>query len=247
MSSNFHTPHASPTSTELSALEERCYSVKNRIGEFASPWFVEFAGLPRAGKSTAIETVGHFLERNNFFVLAPTEGATRVPEFIKEGSLIAYNVWTATYAIREILEGRYYRGPHKYDIVLLDRGLFDAMAWFHHLENDNKLTADERKFMTKFVRVNHWSAPIKQVFLFLCSPEQSQEREFKNKLTKKHGTTTKEKFLKKLRAVYDNCQECYRDEFNIIRIETDSISPSQVAFQVIQDIFDGIESQPLSQ
>jgi len=226
------------------ALEDRCEQVKELISSFATSWFVEFAGMPRSGKSGCIKIVEHFLDRNGFAVLAPSEGAIRLPDFIKDsGDLLAYNVWTATYAIREILEGRF-RRPNKYDFVILDRGLFDAMAWFHLLENKKKLEEDERKFMTEFMRVSHWSALIKQVFLLFCSPEKSIQREFKDKLTTKHGATTNETFLKELCVVYKEVKNCYSEDFRkIIEIDTDSLDQKQVAFLIVKNIFDDVESE----
>ena len=234
---------AGTASEELNLLESRCIAVREKIRAFASPWFVEFAGIPRAGKSGCIDIVDHFLQRNGFSVLSPSEGASRIPEFIKDSEdLIAYNAWTATYAIREILEGLYFKGPYKYDVVLLDRGLFDATAWFHYLEDAGKLTEEERKFMTKFVRVDHWRSAVKQVFLFRCTVEVSQEREFKDKLTEKHGATTRTSFLNDLLRVYESAESCYGDEFTIFRIQTDSTDPKRVASEVLQRMFDAVES-----
>jgi hypothetical protein len=67
----------------IAALDARCESVKNKIAGFASPWFVEFAGMPRAGKSGCISIVTHYLRRQKFSVFAPSEGASRLPDFVR--------------------------------------------------------------------------------------------------------------------------------------------------------------------
>lgn len=46
------------------------------------PLVVEFAGSPKAGKSTTIDIVTHFFKRTGFKTWAPTEGASkRTPYF----------------------------------------------------------------------------------------------------------------------------------------------------------------------
>ena len=96
------------------------------------PLFVEFAGTPKSGKSTCIDTVNHFFRRLGYKVLAPTEGASkRTPYYLKD-DLVAFNAWSATYALTHILEGRF--GSDQYHLVIMDRGLFDALAWFELLK-----------------------------------------------------------------------------------------------------------------
>ena len=83
------------------------------------PLFVEFAGTPKSGKSTCIDTVNHFFRRLGYKVLAPTEGASkRTPYYLKE-DLVAFNAWSAAYALTHILEGRY--GSDEYHLVIMDR------------------------------------------------------------------------------------------------------------------------------
>ena len=82
------------------------------------PLFVEFAGTPKSGKSTCIDTVNHFFRRLGYKILAPTEGASkRTPYYLKD-DYVAFNAWSATYALTHILEGRY--GTDEYHIVILD-------------------------------------------------------------------------------------------------------------------------------
>jgi hypothetical protein len=156
-----------PTLEDIEALEGRCPDIKAKLERFAAPWVVEFAGMPRSGKSGCINTIQHLLRRNNIWVLTPSEGAGSAPEHLKE-DLVAYNSWTSTYAIQQILEGSIRSSfSQYYHIVILDRGLFDATAWFHYLENKGVLDKEQRELWNKYLRSPKWSSFLKQVFFHM--------------------------------------------------------------------------------
>jgi predicted ATPase len=234
-----------PTDEQITALESRCSGVKSILEGFASPWVVEFAGLPRAGKSGCIAAVEHLLRRNGISVLTPFEGAGRAPEHLKD-DLVAYNAWTAMYAIQQILEGsvRSEKDSRRYEVVLLDRGLFDATAWLHLFEAREQLEdKDHQKTFTDFLRLKKWLSLVRQVFVFFCSPATALERELRGKLSGKPGRVVSEAFLGELRAAYEKACGCYEDDFDIATLETDGADQQAVAYAVVCRFFDAIESK----
>ena len=145
--------------------------VAARRQQVPRPYFVEFAGTPKSGKSTCIDTVGHFFRRNDYKVLAPTEGASkRTPYYLKE-DLVSFNVWSACYALTHILEGLH--GSDEFRIAFLDRGLFDALAWFELLGAEGDIDAVQRDTIQKFLLMDKWRSVIDAVFLFRTDPETS--------------------------------------------------------------------------
>jgi hypothetical protein len=211
---------------------------------------VEFAGLPRAGKSGCIASVEHLLRRNGFSVLTPFEGAGRAPEHLKD-DLVAYNAWTALYAIQQILEGssRSQKDSRRqFDVVLLDRGLFDATAWLHLFEARGQLEdAEHRETFTDFLRLRKWLSLVRQVFVFFCSPPTALERELRGKISAKPGRVVSPEFLGELRAAYEKACGCYEDDFDIATLETDGADPRAVAYVVASRIFDAVESNKPSE
>lgn len=203
------------------------------------PVFVEFAGTPESGKSTCIDTVNHFFRRLGFKVLAPTEGASkRTPYYLKE-NLVAFNAWSATYALTHILEGKY--GSDDYQFVILDRGLFDALAWFQLLEGRNEISPDERKTIHDFLLIDHWRQFIDMVFMFKTDPAASMNRENKDKLIDEPGSTMNEGVLGELNAVYDQITTEYADQFGqrltiIDTSEGKGTTPHTTAFEVASKI-----------
>ena len=151
--------HMEPTKQQLDDLAAEAEKPLGAWNESpnSKQFVIEFAGTPKSGKSTCIDIVDHFFRRLGYDILAPSEGASkRTPRRLKE-DLVAYNAWSATYALTQILESRY--GADMYQLVLMDRGLFDALAWFEMLptSSDPSLTGDDRTAIHNFLLVPNWS------------------------------------------------------------------------------------------
>jgi hypothetical protein len=147
--------------SQLQELQDEARSLRVSLS-LSRPLFVEFAGTPKSGKSTCIDTVNHFFRRLGYAVLAPTEGASkRTPYYLKD-NLVSYNAWSATYALTHILEGRY--GTDQYQLVIMDRGLFDALAWFELLKARTQVTEQECATIQDFLLIDHWRALVDIVF-----------------------------------------------------------------------------------
>lgn len=205
--------------------------------------------MPRAGKSECISIVEHLFRRHGFSVLTPSEGASQAPDYLKKpGRLVSYNTWTATYAIRQIIEGCNFGDPRRYyDIVLLDRGLFDATAWFHFLQDEGQLSKADLEVLTTFLRVSEWSKRIHQVFFFTCNANTSLFRERKSKLTEKVGMVMEAGFLSRLKRAYGSALNCYGDHFNVARLKTDNRTSREVAFEIATKIMEGIQKEAVNQ
>ena len=199
------------------------------------PLFVEFAGTPKSGKSTCIDTVNHFFRRLGYKVLAPTEGASkRTPYYLKE-DLVAFNAWSAAYALTHILEGRY--GSDEYHLVIMDRGLFDALAWFELLRDQDRITSEHCSTIQDFLLVSHWQDLIDMVFLFQTDPPTSLERENRDKLIEEPGRAMNPQFLEDLNKAYQTIREKYSEQFTSLHVVNTSnvdgkTTPRSTAFEV---------------
>ena len=230
---------------------------KRVLAERRRPVFIEFAGTPKSGKSTCIEIVRHFFHRLEYKVLTPAEGASqRTPYYFKaKNELIAFNTWSASYALMHVLEGLH--GPDQYDLAILDRGLFDALAWFEVLAAQGKTTNEVRDQIPSFLQIEYWRSAIDAVLLFTTDAETAMEREDSDKLIKEEpGQAMNPEFLAKLNGAYDRVRTKYAGQFSrfesIDTSEAAGTSPEATAERVaniILDIFDQSadsheESQP---
>ena len=210
----------------------------SRSAEERSPIFVEFAGTPKSGKSTCIDTINHFFRRVGYKVLAPTEGVSkRTPYYLKE-NLVAFNAWSATYALTHILEGRY--GADEYNLVIMDRGLFDALAWFELLQGRGDVTGEECSVIQNFLMVGHWRQLVDVVFLFKTDPDTSLERENRDKLIGEPGQAMNPYFLADLNGAYQTISDKYSSQFRNLEIvdtgQGQNTTLQSTAFQVAEKI-----------
>lgn len=233
---------------ERQELRERAEAVRQRLRDQPRdrPVFVEFSGTPKSGKSTCIDIVGHFFRRLDFRILAPTEGASkRTPYYLKE-NLVAFNTWSAAYALNHIFDGLY--SADRYHISILDRGLFDALVWFELLSTKGDITKDVAEKIHNFLLIENWRSVIDAVFLFQADPVTSMRRENKDKIVEDTGRAMNPEFLESLNEAYDSVREKYGSCFPQFKvIDTSSgkcTTPQSTAFRVanmILDLFDGVD------
>lgn len=221
----------------LNSLHPQKLTVPEQPGK--RPVFVEFSGTPKSGKSTCIDIVSHFFRRVGFKVLAPTEGASkRTPYFLKD-DWVAFNTWSASYALTHILEGLYQADD--YDLAILDRGLFDALAWFQLLGNRGDVSIRERDTIQSFLSLERWRSVIDAVFLFTADSATSLDRENADKLIDEPGRAMNPELIDRLNLAYSEVRQQYGQEFRITDIDTgaaQNTTAQSTAAQVADSILD---------
>ena len=229
-------------------LRHRAEGVLEALRAPARPVFVEFAGTPKSGKSTCIEIVRHFFRRLDYKVLAPAEGASRRTPYYLKDDLIAFNTWSASYALMHVLEGLH--GSDQYDLAILDRGLFDALAWFEVLAAQEKTTNEVRDQVQSFLQIEYWRSAIDAVLLFTTDAETAMDRENSDKLISEHGQAMNPEFLAELNGAYDRVRTKYADQFSRFEIidtgkkdaeDAEDTSPEATAERVTNIILDVFE------
>ena len=212
------------------------------------PVFVEFSGTPKSGKSTCIEIVRHFFRRLGYNVLAPAEGASRRTPYYLKDHLMAFNTWSASYALMHILEGLH--GSDNYDLAILDRGLFDALAWFELLAARGEISTEVRDQVQNFLQIEDWRSKIDVVLLFETDAETAMEREDKDKLIIEPGQAMNPGFLAELDGAYAEVRHKYSDRFPRFKTintsgsqDTSPVSTAAVVARIILDVFENTLSQ----
>lgn len=197
------------------------------------PIVIEFCGSPRSGKTTCIEVIEHLFRRNDCSTSAPLEGARLTPDFMKK-KLVAFNAYTLCYAIPRLLEECLKND--KAELVLLDRGPFDSLAWMKNLEEQGKLAKDNLDVVEKFAALSDWATYIDYVLILTCDAEESRKRELAVKLTQKDGRVTGTEGLQALLNQYKKLPDRIMEKTNhpdVALIDTTHESdPTIVAFAV---------------
>lgn len=208
------------------------------------PLVVEFAGSPKSGKSTNIEIVSHFFKRSGFRVWAPSEGVSKRTPSQLRSDLVAFNTWALNYAISEILLSC--RHPKPYDIVILDRGVFDSLAWMRLLrdESDENLTPDEYRATEGYALHPKWAGEVARICLFTCKPEISMKRENDTKLIAGEGIAMNQKRLRLLLKQYESLGKEFADKYPIKKFSTNNgETPHDTGGKIADDILHLLEEK----
>lgn len=109
------------------------------------PFVVEFLGTPEGGKTTSVKMLRRSLEEKGYKVGLVRESAEIVPDMFKTGSSKG-NIWmtlkTAQKLYEEINNDR--------DIILVDRGIVDSLAWNYLYTKRGEFSEEKSKCVEKF-------------------------------------------------------------------------------------------------
>ncbi len=204
------------------------------------PIIIEFCGSPKSGKSSCINSLSLFLRRNKFRTKVLSERASVCP--ITDKYDPSFNIWTACSAIAELVEVLA-NDSKKFDVVILDRGIFDALCWFNWLKGNNSLDDENFCSLETFLTMNKWRTVIDLIYVFTATSEVSLEREYASLLTRKLGSIMCTDALES----YKNCIEAvsvkYSQKFRNIEIfDTSDVKLNEVNYGVTKNILEIIQT-----
>lgn len=113
---------STPTGGEALAKKARALLPILR-GQARRPYIIELAGTPKAGKTSALHVLHRFLKDCGYHVQEMRERAADCPVAMK--GHFFFNTWTTTTMLAAMIESL----ESEADVVLLDRGVFDALVW----------------------------------------------------------------------------------------------------------------------
>lgn len=140
------------------------------------PVVIEFAGTPKAGKTTTLGQLHAFLKRCGFKVEVLVERASMCP--IRDKKHSNFNVWTACTTLSQVLEKTQSPPrPDDPDVLILDRGLFDSICWLTMMERLSRIRTEDLDVINRFLLIDDWKKRITAVIVMTASAEDSLERE----------------------------------------------------------------------
>lgn len=229
-----------------STLQQRAEAAAARFHGARKPVVVEFAGVPKAGKSTTLAQIQAFLKRCGFRVEVVVERASVCP--IRDKKHPNFNVWTACTTLSQILEKT--QTPSRLDdpdVLILDRGLFDAVSWLAVMERLNRLRAEDREILEKFLLLPDWRQRITGVIVMTAAPRDSMERE-RGYLPVENtgGSIMNDAVLTQTLETTRQTVKRLRSRFEIFEIDTSkgrSTGPRETAERVADVVLGWIENQ----
>jgi predicted NUDIX family phosphoesterase len=201
-------------------LQIRAENVAECFRGARKPVIFEFAGVPQAGKTSTLNALQAFLRGCGFRVDVVIDRASLCP--IRDRTHSNFNVWTACTTLAQILERT--QNPSRVDdpdILILDRGLFDALCWLRLMERLERIRPKDRQAIESFLRLADWRKHISAVFVMLGSPGDVLQRE-KGLLPAEHkaGSIMNEKILARLLNTTRETAKSLKKEFRIFEIDT---------------------------
>jgi thymidylate kinase len=194
------------------------------------PLIIEFSGSPKSGKTTVIGVLSLFFRRNNFRVETFTERASISPIANRKGQP-DFNVWVSCASLQGLIESV----EKDIDLLILDRGLFDALVWNRLLARIGQSTPQEAETIELFFAMERWTCMVDLVCVMRCDPETSIDREYANQLTRKRGTIMDASILKQLNLAMDETLACCSPKFkHTIVVDTTNTDARRGAIEIAQ-------------
>lgn len=223
---------------ELQKLAEEVFNLKKEHRQ-KRPIVIEFSGSPKAGKTSCINSLELFLKRNGFSVRIIQERASICPVSDKQSPM--FNLWTACMSLAGLI-GTLEDKKNQVDVLILDRGIFDALCWFEWLVSNSKMEEEQRYITEKFILMDELVKTIDIVFAFYVEPDISIVREYSNLLTNKPGSIMNKKvlgdYLKAIEATYDNKKQYFHKVF---KIDTSKKNQNEVGKEVTKTTLDNLK------
>jgi 8-oxo-dGTP pyrophosphatase MutT (NUDIX family)/predicted ATPase len=226
----------------ISALQEQAKDVLElkKSSRPKRPIVIEFSGSPKSGKTSCINSLELFLKRNGFRVMIVQERASICPVSNKESPM--FNIWTACMTITGML-GVLEKKDVICDVLILDRGIFDAFCWFEWLASKKMMEHSQKKIIEAFFSMDSLANPIDIVFAFTAAPIDSINREYARLLTDKPGTIMNKRalseYLEAMRCMIESKDKHFH---NIIEINTSEKGQDEVGKEVTEKTLSTLKS-----
>jgi thymidylate kinase len=178
------------------------------------PFIVELAGTPKAGKTSALHVLRSFLKECGYQVHEMRERAADCPIAMK--GHFFFNTWTTTTMLASMIESL----ESEADVVLLDRGVFDALVWLESQNRDHQLSEEEYDAFRKFVLLDRWRSLTDITVVFTVAPETALKRENKDLLIPRKGSIMRPESLERYNGVLRDVQASLREHFTFVNIDT---------------------------
>jgi len=214
---------------ELQKLAEEVLALKLEHRQ-KRPIVIEFSGSPKAGKTSCINSLELFLKRNGFSVSIVQERASVCPVSDKQSPM--FNLWTACMSLAGLI-GTLENKKNQVDVLILDRGIFDALCWFQWLVCNKKMEEKQKEVTENFLLMEELVKCVDIVFAFCVSPDISIEREYATLLTDKLGSIMNQKVLGEyLDAIEDTITNRSKFFHKVFKIETSNKNQDEVGKEV---------------
>lgn len=159
-------------------------------------FFLEVTGTPKAGKTTSISMISSFFKTCGWSVHVLPEQAAKCP--LKMKGHFFFNTWTTCEMLSDFLDLL----DRDHDLVILDRGFFDALVWLELQHGQGQVSPEEYRIFREFVLLDRWQLTDATAILRV-SPATAMVREQDDHLVPRIGTLMHPDALKEFNSALD--------------------------------------------
>lgn len=197
-------------------------------------YVVEISGTPKAGKSSTISMVDSFLRTCGWRVEVLRETAAACPLPMK--GHFFFNTWTTSQMLSGVLEAI----ERPLDLVIVDRGFFDALVWLELQKRRGQVAPDEASAFSAFVLLDRWRTLVDSSFVMRVSPRVAMQREQHDRLVRRTGSVMNEDALSLFNATLDDCQRQHASSFDLYTIDVDEVGRKDAAVLVTRALLERV-------
>ena len=217
-------------------LERRASELAKLLPFAPRAFVIEFAGTPKAGKSTSVEAIRHFFSRQGFTVHILVERASVCPIPMK-GHLF-FNTWCAATMLAELLANV----DTETDIIIVDRGLFDALVWLTLQRQRGEVTEGEKKTIESFLLLDRWRMLIDLAVVMNVNAKEAISRENSQRISSKPGSIMNSDVLVAITQAVKDAVESYGPQFgNVFEHLTSGENIKKTNIRLANRIIDSFE------
>ena len=177
---------------------------------------LEVTGTPKAGKTTTLGLLHGFFKQAGYRVYTLRERAADCPIPMK--GHFFFNAWTTCTMLSEVLATY----DTDVDLIILDRGFFDALIWLGLQVKRDQVSADESAVFTNFVLLERWRSLVDLTIVMTADPGAAMDREGKGVLLPRTGSLMNEAALTAFNEQVRETAILHRDHFHLIQLDTTS-------------------------
>lgn len=175
---------------------------------------LELTGTPKAGKSTSVVTLQTFFREAGYQVHLLRERAADCPLPMK--GHFFFNAWTMATMLAEVLATQ----ETSVDILILDRGFFDALVWLELQARRDQVTHEEKRVFSDFVLLERWRSLVDATVSMTVQPNKALSREHQNQIVPRNGSMMNPDSLAHFNDALDHVAREYGELFSLIRVDT---------------------------
>jgi len=201
------------------------------------PYVLELTGTPKAGKSSSIQMLADFFKQAGWKVHVLRERAALCP-LVMKGHFF-FNTWTTCSMLVELVDVV----DSSAHLVIVDRGLLDALIWLRLQQRRGQVTDQEAETFRRFVVLDRWRSLQDATFLMTVDPETAMIRENLDRLVPRQGSLMTPEALALLNDVVEAVLKDEQSEFAVDRIDASFDNQKIVVAQMIRTLLQRVRER----